>query len=163
MQNQFWNELTKLKFRLFYLEEYLNQSHKFDSLMNIITAVTSSSSIGAWVIWNRLKFIWSLLIAISQVISATKAYLPFNKRTKFLYPLSSELSRLYIDYEHNWTKIAEGQMSINEINDLLKKLRSKALQIEDTYLLNNYLPPNNSLVKKAEKRNEEYFSAFYGV
>lgn len=83
IQKKYWNELSQLKFELYYLGEYIAHSEKCDNSINIITAITSSSSIAAWALWDSWKFVWSFIIALSQVINAVKIHLRIVKESNY--------------------------------------------------------------------------------
>ncbi len=40
------------------------------------------SSIAAWEIWQEYQMVWAVIIALSQVITAIKPFLPFRQRLK---------------------------------------------------------------------------------
>ncbi len=160
VQKKYWEDLVQLRFQLFYLEEYLSQSYRYDSWINIIMAIASSSSIAAWVIWNELKFLWSLIIATSQVINAVKVYLPFNKRTKYINLLYSQLTELFYEYDYNWLKVSGGEITEEEINDMIFEMRKKKQKIHDEHLLNNNLPQKKKLKEIADTRLKQYFEIY---
>ena len=74
VQKMYWDDLVQLRFQLLYIETYSDASYKKDNAINIILAIASSSSIGAWVIWKEAAIVWGAIIAISQVINAVKDY-----------------------------------------------------------------------------------------
>jgi len=158
IQNKYWKDLVQLRFDLFYLDEYCGQSYEYDKYINIITAIASSSSIGAWAIWNELNFLWSFIIVISQVINATKSHLPFNNRTKYITKLHSELSTLYNEWDYNWLKVSNGDLTEKDINDLIFENRKKKQKIHNKYFSNNHLPLKQKFVKKADIELKHYFA-----
>ena len=48
----------QLRASVYYLQAYQIHSEKWDNGIQIFLAITSSSSIGAWVIWNEYGIIW---------------------------------------------------------------------------------------------------------
>jgi hypothetical protein len=160
MQKKFWNRMTSLKFQLLYLNEYIAQSFKYDNYINIFIALSSSSSIAAWVIWSSFKFIWSIIIAVSQVITVLKNYLPYSKRLKFLPQLHSELTDLFNEYDYLWFKVSNGDMTEEEINEKLKTLMIKDTKIRNKYILNNHLPHNKKASNIAQIKFEQYFNEY---
>ena len=59
--------------------------------INIFLAVTSSGSIGGWVIWDKYSFLWAFIIAASQVINVVKQFLPYKTRVKTTGGILKEL------------------------------------------------------------------------
>ncbi|OAA91277.1 hypothetical protein [Clostridium ljungdahlii] len=161
MQNRFWNRMVQIKFEILYFNEYIEQSGKFDICVNTFTAITSSGSIAGWAIWNNLKFIWAILIAMTQVITVIKSYLPYHKRVEFLSKLCFELSGLFINCEHLWYDVSNGSLTNNEINDKLRDIQIKEDKIKNKYLGSNILPLKNKLETKANIKLKEYFNKYY--
>lgn len=158
MQEKFWSNMSDLKYQLFYLAEYMEQSYKYDNYINYYTAIISFSSVGAWTIWNQFNYVWSVLIAISQVINALKNQLPYSKRTKLLPKLHAELTEVFNDYDYLWYKISSGQLTDEEINDNLKDLIGKDNKINNKYLIDNHLPYNEKLFNKAQEKYNQYYN-----
>lgn len=101
---------------------------------------------------------WSVIIALSQVINAIKIYLPYNKRVKFLNQMHSELLKLFIEYDYLWFKVAYGDLQSSEINEKIKILRFKEQKINNDSLSHNHLPKQQKLITKANKNLECYFA-----
>ena len=86
----------------------------------MFTAITSSSSIGAWVILDKLSWLWAAAIAVSHVIGAIKTYLPFKKRLSILYilyTLRNHLELLCLDIEKEYYPVFNGELTEKEIHD----------------------------------------------
>jgi len=158
IQNKFWDELCKLRFELFYLDDCVSHSRKLDNIINIITAIASSSSIAGWVMWRSWSFIWSFIIAFSQVINAVKIYLPYSTRVKTLNEQYSELYKLFIDYDNLWFKIANGYFTEEQINDKLREFRNKKHLIDSKFVKQAQAPTNKKNIEKAMIAVEQYYS-----
>ena len=81
-QERYWNMLVEARVHVFFLYHYASSSESMDKAINAFLAITSSTSIAAWVIWKKFTLIWTILIAVSQIISAVKPFLPYNQRYK---------------------------------------------------------------------------------
>lgn len=158
IQNKYWDELCQLRFDLFYINECIDISRKYDNFINIFTAITSSSSIGAWVIWRSLSFVWSCVIAVSQVINATKIYLPYSKRIRLLNEQYFELDKLFNDCDYLWFKIANGDFTEEGINDKLRDFRNRKHLIDYKYAKQVSIPDNKKISEKVMILTENYFS-----
>lgn len=161
IQNQFWNFLVQLKAWIFYLDEYADISYKWERRINIITAVASSSSIAAWVIWDKLEFIWGFIIAVSQVISAINKYFPFKKRIEISGTFIHDLEALFFETEYIWFKVASGQLTEDEINDELFKLKNKYNKLSKENLKQTGLLENKRIKKHSDIKTEQYFNKNY--
>lgn len=101
-QERFWKELYQLKVHINYVEAHVHEAEKYDRSLKIFMAVTSSASIGAWVVWKDLSFLWASIIALSQVIAAISPHLPFKERLKTYSSMLHELEELFIQAESKW-------------------------------------------------------------
>src|SRR5690625_4486401 len=139
VQEQYWKELYQLKTHIGFIELQLERAEGIDRTLKIILAIASSSSIGAWVIWNHLSWIWAGIIALSQVVSAINPYLPYKNRIKAYSSLLHELDELMIQAEFKWHAIDEGKLTATDINEarfciLAAKQRLLKKNIETTIL-----------------------------
>ena len=149
--------MVQIKAWTFYLDIYAEDSYKWDRRINIYGAIASSSSIAAWTIWRNWSFIWAAIIAISQVLTAIKQYLPFGRRLKYLQPFIEDMKLLYLKMEYDWYKVAAGELSETEINGLLYSYKKEYSGIESKYLKEEILVENVKYKNKADIKTEEYF------
>lgn len=125
MQEKYWKYMVQIKAWIFYLDVYTEDSYRWDRIINIVVAIASSTSIAAWAIWQKYSFVWSIIIAISQVLTTIKGFLPYSKRLKMLVPFMEDLKFLYNKIEYNWFKVASGDLSEDEINELLYSFKDE--------------------------------------
>ena len=140
MQEKYWKYMVQIKAWIFYLDVYTEDSYRWDRIINIVVAIASSTSIAAWAIWQKYSFIWSIIIAISQVLTTIKIFLPYSKRLKMLVPFMEDLKFLYNKIEYNWFKVASGDLSEDEINELLYSFKDEFTNIENKNLILEKLP-----------------------
>jgi len=160
VQEQYWKELYQLKTHIGFIELQLERAEGIDRTLKIILAIASSSSIGAWVIWNHLSWIWAGIIALSQVVSAINPYLPYKNRIKAYSSLLHELEELMIQAEFKWHAIAEGKLTATEINEARFGIRAA----KQRFLKKNIdttIPTNGKLHDKAEELATVYLENFY--
>ena len=134
MQEKYWKYMVQIKAWIFYLDVYTEDSYRWDRIINIVVAIASSTSIAAWAIWQKYSFVWSIIIAISQVLTTIKGFLPYSKRLKMLVPFMEDLKFLYNKIEYNWFKVASGDLSEDEINELLYSFKDEFSNIENKNL-----------------------------
>src|SRR5690554_3221033 len=108
VQSQYWKEIYQLKVHIAFIELLLERSERIDRGLKMFLAIASSSSIGAWVIWKQLSWVWAAIIACSQVVSAIAQYLPYRHRIKAYSSLLNELEEIMIQAEFKWHAIADG-------------------------------------------------------
>lgn len=160
-QQKYWQEMYDLKSHSNYMEEYLHRTEHVDRLIKILLAVASSSSIGAWVVWQQYGFVWGGIIAASQVASAIKPFLPYRSRLKALSGLSHDLEELFIQAEAKWFGVSGGLMAAEEINKLQFDIRSKKQKIYKKHLGNLSLPDKQAYLKVAEDAASRHFKNYY--
>lgn len=161
MQERYWKYMVQLKAWIFYVDEYINVSYKWDRRINVFVAITSSSSIAAWAIWSRYSFLWALLIAMSQVIVAIKPHLPFSKRIETLSRVSTLLQTLFNKADYQWYKISNGDLSESEINDSLFDLRRQYLETVGKELSIISLPEKEALKRTSDSKVTSFFQNGY--
>ena len=160
-QQRYWNQLKELKTHVIYLHYYAARSEKWDKSVNIFLAVTSSSSIAAWAIWQQYQIVWAVIIALSQIVTAVKPFLPYRQRVKAISELNDKIQEIYLKCEKGWFSVAEGELTDKEIHDYFISLRDKAVTAERRYFKNTILPKNKSMLRLAEKEAELYLSQNY--
>lgn len=160
-QVRYWNQLKEFKTHVIYLHNYAAYSERWDKLANIFLAITSSSSIAAWAIWQQCQIVWAIIIALSQVVTAIKPFLPFKQRLKAICDLNDKLQEISLECEKEWFSVAEGERTDKEIHDLCIELRAKASSAERQCLKNVILPKNIKILKNAEIEADQYLSNNY--
>jgi hypothetical protein len=160
VQAQYWKELYQLKTHIAFIELQLEKAESIDRGLKITLAIASSSSIGAWVIWDHLSWVWAGVIAFSQVISAVNPYLPYKSRIKGYTSLLHELEELMIQAEFKWHAISEGRLTATEINKARFEVRATKQKSLKKHIQTT-IPTNSAMHAKAENSATEYLSNFY--
>lgn len=158
MQEKYWKYMVQIKAWIFYLDVYTEDSYRWDRIINIVVAIASSTSIAAWAIWKKYSFVWSIIIAISQVLTTIKGFLPYSKRLKMLVPFMEDLKFLYNKIEYNWFKVASGDLSEDEINELLYSFKDELANIENKNLKEETLLEKDNFREIADRKNDAYFA-----
>jgi len=156
-QRRYFNQLTQSKEQIFYVLEYIQRDEAWNWRINVFLALTSSVSIGGWAIWQELKLVWAILIALSQVVTAVKPLLTFEKRLKFLYPLRRELELIYLEMEKDWYDVSMGCLTEQEIHEKNCEFRRKIEEATYGNLKTTSIPTNNRFLRKAKSKTEIYF------
>ena len=157
MQEKYWRYMVQIKVWIFYLDLYGESSYKWEKRINVFSAIVSSTSIAAWAIWQQLSFAWSFIIAISQVLSAIKGFLPYSRRLKSIVPFMEDLKFLYNRMEYTWFKVASGEMTEEEINEILYEFKNEYTNIENKHLKDETLLENEKFKKKSDMKTDAYF------
>lgn len=158
MQKRYWNYMTNIRFRIFYLDLYADNVYKRDMGIKVFSAIASSASIAAWAIWQELAFFWSMIIAVFQVMNAVKGYLPYSTILKNIGSAQKNLKLLYNKIEYNWFWVESGEFPEEKLNELLHDFEKEYIEIE-SQCFEGGTPwaENEKLHKKAEQKMKVYF------
>jgi hypothetical protein len=157
MQERYWKKLTDKRYRLFYINEYYDQSVWVQRMINIFLAITSSGAIAAWAVWKQFPVIWAGIIAVSQVITAIKPYLPYEKRIEGIYEILIQLTVICNEVEAKWFYVANGSMTEEDINDLYYKFEKRWTDVETKNLKGDCIPADGRIAHIANAKKEKYF------
>jgi len=160
-QERYWNLLTELKAQVVYLHAYAASDEFIDKAINIFLAIGSSSSIAAWAVWKEHQLFWASVIAVSQVVTAIKQFLPFRQRLKAVAELNTHIQSIFLDAEQGWYKVSEGLLTEEEIHNETSRLKDKILSAERACLNGVILPRKGKLKDSAEEIADEYFTINY--
>lgn len=162
VQQQYWTELHELKTHIIFIELQLEKSETKDRYIKMILAVASSSSIGAWAIWQSLSLVWGGIIALSQVISAINPFLPYQNRMKAYSSLINELEEIMIHAELKWHAIAQGKLTEEEINTARFEIRKEKQKAINKHIQTT-IPENAKLHTIAEQKSSDYLNNYYST
>lgn len=160
-QQRYWKELFQLIVHVNYLEIYLEKSEFKDKAINIFLAITSNSSICGWIIWQTYSWLWAGIIAVSQLITAIKTFLPYKDRLKMVSSLLHEVDELLLYCEMKWFDVAEGKLTEEEINKLHFEIKRKKAQAVKKHLGGHVLPKHEEYFEKAKELANTYSDNFY--
>ena len=159
LQEKYWEDMTQLKFKVYYFESYFHETSLIDKCLSGFLSITASAGIGGWVIWEELKFVWAIVIAVAQILNVIKGQLPYTVRKKTLLELQNKLSIIFDVYDNNWYKVSKAQISEAELNELVSSMRSKITAISNELIIDS-LPYAQRHYTTAQKRVSEYYSVY---
>lgn len=160
-QEHYWKEFYRLKVHVVYVEKLLGKTELWDRGIKMFSAIASSASIGAWVVWKQYAFVWGTFIAASQVLAAIRPYLPYKERLRCYAGLRSELEELLLTVEARWLDIASGECTATAIRRALTELRARRQKAFTKHLQSAVVPEDPKILAEAEERAGEYFQNFY--
>jgi len=160
-QEHYWKEFYRLKVHINYVEQMLSKTENLDRGIKMFSAIASSTSIGAWVIWKDYSIVWGGIIAASQVLSAVRQYLPYKDRLRCYAALLIELEEIQLGVESRWIEIAKGECTEATIRKSLSDLRLKRHLAFKKHLQTTTVPDDGPLFQEAERRAVAYSQNFY--
>ena len=158
-QLQYWNLFYDLSVYFHYLQIYQERDQVTIRSISIFTALTSSSSIAAWAIWNDFSWLWAIIIALSQVLNVVGTFLPYKQREKTLRSVLPQIHALLLDCEDTYDEVSSGELTEKQIHQhtMLNKRRLGSLSDQ---LFECGLPQHRNYLVKAEKRATHDLSAY---
>lgn len=133
-----------------------------DKWMNGFLAVTSSSSIAGWAIWNEYGKIWGFIIALSQVITALKPLFPYNKHVHTLNTHCYKQEALFLELEELWFKVKDKRIGEEEARQQLTHLKKRITENE-FFDDDDGFEFSKEVIGEANKMTKETLSVKYNI
>jgi hypothetical protein len=156
LQQQYWNEFSRLKRDALYIAFYHASVERTERRLNILAAVMSLGALTTWAAKHDLGFVASVVILVSQLITAIRPYLPYRTQLKALAALGPDLEGLALVAETDWLKVARASIDDEEINKRTMALKRKALEAQQRSFRGGSLPEKTRLETRALKAAEDY-------
>ena len=162
MRTKIWAILCDVKFKTYILSYLVDKYQKWERNLNIFLVIASSSSIAAWAIWKVNPFLWSSIIAGSQVLTVVKPYFPYFKYVKELNSKLLRLENLNIEIEKLWYKLQENKINEDEASELYFEIKK---QITDILNFNDdtIFDVSEEMKDIANQRMKNYLATNYNV
>lgn len=158
---RFWKELFQIKVQVIFVQGLWRRSERIERYIKMFLAIASSASVGAWIIWKELAWLWAAVVAVSQVLTTIQPLLPYAERQKKFALVLRDFELLFMASEFDWQSMAGGEMSSKKINGLTEKLKRKKLEILHRHMPGDVFPPNVPLAEEAEVEANSYFAYHY--
>lgn len=160
-QSRYWHFMYDTCVYTYYLQRYVLHYQTIDRRIKYFLALMSSASIGTWAIWQKHAWAWSLLIVISQVISAIQHLLPFTQREKNIRELLPKFSQLFSKVECEYYQVYTGEFTGIQVHE--KTIEFKGVMNDLMVKLDEtVLPDNESFLAEAEEKAKTYLNKYYG-
>lgn len=156
----YWKQLQQLKAACVCSRLYRNQLGWRVRIVEIVKAVGSSGGVAGWLVFKEYPFLWTGIIAASQLLDALKHVFPFAKTHKAASDLTVALEVIYIDAEEEWEGIFAGKVADDAIVKRRTRLRKLQLAEERRHFPEGVeFPPK--LIALANDEAEAYFRLTY--
>ncbi len=163
MQERYWNKMADKRYQLIYINEYYDQCIRIERMINVFLAITSSGAIAAWAVWTKFPVMWAAIIAISQVITAIKPYLPYEKRIDGLFDIIKQYSVICNEIEAKWFYVSKGLLTEEQINEQNTNFEKRWTEVETKSLKGDSIPADNKLAEISEEKKNTYFEINFNV
>lgn len=162
MVERYWSMMTDKKFTLIYLGLHYHRNVKIERWMDIILAVISTGSLGALFVMDEYQKVLTVILALAQIVTAARPYLPYQYRLKEIDKGILPLNVLYNEIEKKWNSIASGDFSDAEVNELYYDFLKKWDKIDAEILKKDSLPRKKKMIVQADKEKNQYFEVMFG-
>ena len=156
-----YQDLVKAKY---YFQFYKSQAARTDRILSIIIAIISSASVASWLIWQKWTFVWAAIIALSNILTILKPYLPYEKRVSAVSYMLPELKTLINDVEHYYNFIVSENINDADINNNIRIFKQKYTELESKFIEIANFPDNAYIAEQANVLAEnELIDNYYSV
>ena len=162
MRQQYWTMMTQKKFSLFYLGLHLQVYERIERVLDITLAIISTGSLAGLFICEECQWFLTVVLALAQVVTAARPYLPYANRIKELDKGILLLKQIYLEIEKTWNEISISDVEDMEVNKLRYKYEKKWEDIDGEILKNDSLPRKEKYIGLASEENERYFANLFG-
>lgn len=163
MQQRYWLLMRQTKMSIHYFLLHIRYAEKWEKRFLAFLALTTSTSIGGWVIWNQIPLVWASIIASSHVLTSLKPYFPFASRLKVLPRFIVQLEDILLELERDWPDVAQGRLTEQKIHDKTMNIKSKLTKAERDCLGDVIIPPNALFEASADENANRYFRDNYPI
>ena len=94
--------------------------------------IASSASVVARGIWNKMGWLWAIIVAISSIINIIRPHFTYDKQIIAINYILPELKELLTDIEHYYNSIADHNDS--EIADKIQAFRQRYIKLENKFI-----------------------------
>lgn len=148
------------KFKAIYLSHFNGYVRTADRFVEGIVIVTSSGSVGGWLIWEG-TYLWAALIGLAQLLKLLKPILPYLKDREELARTFLFYEELHLGYEKAWETldekgddaVAQKQYFALKEQELKQLKRIKHLKVPDYQIIR----------KKADEDWNNYLNQHYQI
>lgn len=131
IRDKIWYLLVDSKTNEKYSSLVVKKYQIYDLILNIFLALTTSSSIAAWAIWNKFSALWILIIGLSQVLMIIKPYFLFPKYIKVFNEKSIRWQQMTVELEQLWFELNEGNIKDKEASKTFFEFKRHILTFDN--------------------------------
>ena len=161
MVDRYWRLMVHKKFHIIYMDLHHNRCVTIERYISLVLAVISTGSLAGLFISRDMQYFLGILLAIAQIVTAAKPYLPFQNRINEIEKDLAGLNLIYMDIEKDWLIISNGELTEKEINEKYYYYDKKWFDYDNKYLQRDSLPLNEKIREKATKEMNNYFDSHF--
>ncbi|MCI1958154.1 MAG: hypothetical protein LKJ25_00845 [Clostridia bacterium] len=156
LRSKYWSMYNRLKYESFYFWFYRDRAQTIEFWLQLILFLASSSGVAGWFIWDKIPFVWSSIIFISQAIQACKHLLPYQSQIEKINYLMPNLDKLINRIDHDWEETE--YMEDKQLTELIYNYENEFLSLKNEFIGFTPFKHNKKCKLKAEEELKKYFS-----
>lgn len=160
MRTRLWNNLSNIKFKVFYTEKWSKIDEFLGKFYSFILSFVAAGSVAGWSLWKEYPVLWGAIITISQLMHVAKPYVPFIGDDRDMIEMSHEFDLLYLKYEKLWYNLEYDKLSKEDAEDQLYVLKEEECKIEKKYR-KLYCPEIKRFTEDTQKKTYHFLSLNY--
>jgi hypothetical protein len=157
----YWKVLLETKARSISMRKFRDEKRRRVLAVELVKAISSSSAIGVWAVWQQYPLVWGGIIAVSQVLDAAKNVLPVAKTHKAASELTAALEVISDDAEADWVDVSSGRLDDQAIAARIRKIR-KLRTVAEHKCFPTGFEIHDKMAELARVETKAYFMASYG-
>lgn len=145
LREQIWNARLDAKMNVRYFTHLSQRYERRDRWIKILIALTSSSSVGGWTLWEHLNPLWQILSGFTAVLAIASPIRDYPKLIGQLRTLYGSWLRTEYEWEKLWIRSQNGeQISISDYD----QVRTKELSLSEN---ESNIPDEPDLIKRCQR------------
>ncbi len=129
LRTRIWNNLVTSKFKFLYVGNLISIIQVWNKVILGFLTVTTLISVSLWVVWEKFPYVWAVIIASSQIMSALKPVFGYEKRIKYLVELSTKLNEVEFQFEQLLSKFDTSKLTDDEASEVFFSLHRQLGEI----------------------------------
>lgn len=163
VREKYWAMYETVKFSERYFFFYREGAITCDTRIKAFLVLSSLSCIANLTLWENIPFVWALISAVAQIVSAIMYLFPYSDQVTALNFLLPELDILLNHIDHDWDRINTlAELSDSEINDLVLDYNLQYSNLESKYIGNTPFPRKNKCTQKATEDCKQFRVSRFG-
>ena len=164
--DQYKKFFVQVRFDIEYYQLMLSHYTTIARIINLVLGVISCGSLASLFAFPGAQKILAIILALTQVISAAKPYLPYESRVVELNRILIKFDTLFLDIESDWNKGNlegnPGKLTDKEWIDKLTGYKKRKAELQQDCMPNDDLPNNKRMSRHAGELADRYFESTYG-
>ena len=155
-------ELVETRASYEYIDLYRTTLRRWNTRLDAVRIIATSGGLASWAIFQSYPWIWAGIIGAAQLADIANKIVPIGSQYDAATDFLHELDKIIIQALADWERVQRGQLDIEDIDDLRRKLMESRSAAEKRCFSKFGLPEKAHLKHLAEERAKAYFERKLG-